>query len=238
MLLSIGEWWSGLYGVGGAGSYLQVLYVVAITVSLIMLLQLILALFGIGHGADADFDLGGGADAGGDFDGGGGDIGAGIRIFTVQGIVSFFVMYSWSAIGMLSSGMPAWLASIIGVILGAVMMLVMAKMMQLMMKLQSSGNIELEGAVGTLAQVYIPIPPDESGIGKVTMTYQSRFIECNAITRGAELLKTDAFVRVAEVRGTTLVVVKADPSEINEAKTEDNGDNGVRPKKKRKWRFF
>ncbi|MDR1093442.1 MAG: hypothetical protein LBL66_04765 [Clostridiales bacterium] len=218
------EWWNTL------GGYRQVLYVVAALSSLILLIQLILALFGFARGADADvggdisgdgFDAGGGHDVGGgDIDTpdvgpdvhaghGHGDAGAGLRIFTVQGLISFFVMFSWSCIAFISVGMPEGLATIIAFVLGAAALLLMAKLMQLMLKLQDSGNIDLAGAAGLIGQVYIPIPSHENGIGKVMLTLQSRFIECDAITRGDALLKTDTFVKVVEVRGTTLIVEKS-----------------------------
>ena len=221
------HWWMNVL----KNDYVRVLYIVAVLASLILLIQLIMALFGFAHGADADVggghDLGGGHDVGGDVDvdvgGGHGGHGhghhghshgdSGLRVFTVQGIISFFVMYCWSCIAFLSTSMPEWLASILSFILGAAALLLMAKLMQLMLKLQDSGNIELEGAVGMIAQVYIPIPSHENGIGKVMLTIQSRYIECDAITRGDTLLKTDMFVKVVEVRGTTLIVEKSEKPE-------------------------
>jgi hypothetical protein len=227
LLLTLGEWWNGLGGI-----YIQVLYVLAIISSVLLLFQLILALFGFSHGADADIggDIGGdgfdgdaGGDAGGIHDGHGhGDAGAGLRIFTTQGIIGFFIMYCWTTIAMMSGGMPEWLATILGVILGMATLFALAKLMQVMLKLQESGNIELAGAVGAQCQVYIPIPAAESGVGKVTLTLQSRFIECNAVTRGDKLLKTDAFAKVVGIRGTTLIV------EPREEKAE-NADKESRP---------
>ena len=211
--MNFSEWWIDL------GTYRQVLYVVAAIASLILVFQLVMALFGFAKGADADFGADGDFGGGGDIDGpdidhsGGGDAGAGLRVFTVQGIISFFVMYSWSCIAFISVNMPDWLASIVSFVLGTGALLLMAKLMQLMLKLQDSGNIDFRGAVGIIGQVYIPIPSNENGIGKVMLTLQNRFIECDAITRGDAFLKTDTFVKVLEVRGTTLIVEKSAPPE-------------------------
>jgi len=165
-----------------------------------------------GDAGGADFD--GGADLGGHDTGGGGHghdashAGAGIRLFTVQTIVSFLVTFGWSGVAFGSSGMPWWLAFILAFIIGTATLFGMAKLMQLMMKLQSSGNIDLENAVGLTGEVYIPVPANEGGMGKVSITIQGRYAEYNAVTKGPELLKTGIFVKVAEVRGNTLVVEK------------------------------
>lgn len=220
MLLSIGTWWEAL------STFVKIFYVLAITSSLVLLVQLIIALFGFGHdaGADVGTDVGGDADVGGgaDFDGdadlaghdaGGGHdashAGAGLRLFTVQTIVSFLVTFGWSGVAFGSSGMPEWLGFILAFIIGTATLFGMAKLMQAMMKLQSSGNIDIENAVGLTGEVYIPVPASEGGMGKVNITIQGRYGEYNAITKGPELLKTGLFVKVAEVRGNTLIVEKA-----------------------------
>ena len=228
LLLSLGGWWTELL------PFVKVFYIIAISSSLLLLIQLIIAMFGfggdsdVGHdvGADVDTDVGGadfdsGADLGG-HDMGGHDLGghdaghghdaahtgAGIRLFTVQTIVSFLVTFGWSGVAFGSSEMPWWLAFILAFVIGAVTLFGMAKLMQVMMKLQSSGNIDLTNAVGLSGEVYIPVPANEGGMGKVNITVQGRYGEYNAVTKGPELLKTGMFVKVVEVRGNTLVVEK------------------------------
>lgn len=226
-MLSLGTWWAAL------SVFVKVFYAIAIAASLILLIQLIIAMFGFGHDAGAgggDADVGGDADisGGAETDLGGHDMGdagghdvshgaAGLRLFSVQTIVGFLVTFGWSGVAFGGTGMPDWLAFILAFIIGTATLFGMAKLMQAMMKLQSSGNIDLKNAVGLSGEVYIPVPANEGGMGKVNITIQERLGEYNAITTG-ELLKTGAFVKVVEVRGTTLVVEKDVPVKKEEAK--------------------
>ena len=226
-LLSFNTWWADL------SSFVKVFYIIAVSSSLILLVQLIFAMFGFGDHGDAGGDAGdvGGHDIGHDVGHdvghdighdvghdvghdtghghhGHGDGAGGLRLFTVQTIISFLVTFGWSGVAFGSSGMPWWLAFILAFIIGTATLFGMAKLMQAMMKLQSSGNIDVENAVGLIGEVYIPVPANEGGIGKVSVTVQERLGEYNAITKGAELLKTGVFVKVVAVVGTTLVVEK------------------------------
>ncbi len=246
LLLSLTSWW------GDLNNFTKVFYIIAIAASLILLIQLIIAMFGFGHDADvggADADMGGDVGAGGaDYDAGtdlgGHDIahdagghdvshgGAGLRLFSVQTIVSFLVTFGWSGVAFGSTAMPQWLAFIIAFLIGTVTLFGMAKLMQAMMKLQSAGNIDLKNAVGLSGEVYIPVPANQGGMGKVNITIQGRLGEYNAVTLGEELLKTGVFVKVAEVRGNTLVVVKDDGARLPQTETAD-AQIEVKPKKRK-----
>ena len=229
-MLTFNDWWGALI------PFVKVFYIIAVSSSLILLVQLIFAMFGFGDHGDAGGDVGGDADAGIDVDGDGipdgidadgdgipdgghhghghADGAGGLRLFTVQTIISFLVTFGWSGVAFGSSGMPWLLAFFLSLIIGTATLFGMAKLMQAMMKLHSSGNIDIENAVGLIGEVYIPVPANEGGIGKVSVTVQGRLGEYNAITKGAELLKTGVFVKVTAVVGTTLIVEKELKTEI------------------------
>ena len=205
-ILTFGDWWKGL------GSFVQVFFIIAASSSLILLIQLIIAMFGFGEhdvGDTAD-EIGGDADGGTDGSAGDPSHGvAGMRLFTVQTIISFLVTFGWSGVLFGSwKGIPEWLAFILALLIGTVTLFGMAKLMQIMMKLQQSGNIDVRNAVGLMGEVYIPVPASEGGMGKVNITVQGRLGEYNAVTKGAELLKTGTQVKVIDVRDGTLIVEK------------------------------
>lgn len=214
------EWWDGL------SSLLKVLYCIAFPASLLLLLQVILSLFGLGHG-DGDFnvsdtsglDLDAGApgtsDAGAlngfpDPTDASGDIGGdpSMRLFTFQGIVAFFTLFSWTSIVCLQSQVPAALSMVIGFLVGAVALFGVAKFYQWATRLQSNGTISLRNALGQTGVVYIRIPKKGEGQGKITMTVQERFSELDAITYGDEDLKPSTVVRVVDLVNDLLVVEK------------------------------
>lgn len=129
-----------------------------------------------------------------------------LRLFTVQGIVAFFAVSGWVAIAAVSGGMPAAGAIPVGIVAGFFAMYGIAKLVQISKKLTENGTIDFRNAIGETATVYIPVPPEGQGEGKVTLTFQGRFMECNAVSNGRELLKTGTPVRVTDLNGETLVV--------------------------------
>lgn len=206
------DWWNGL-------SLLQQSFgVVAIPATVILLLQTILLLFGLGNGQDADGDIG--ADAGGDVDAGGeideadpAEHAAGLRIFTVRGMVAFFAIGGWLGIALGDTSLPMPVVSLIAFLGGTAALLLTAWLIKWSLSLQDQGNLNLQWAVGKTAQVYIPIPAEGKSSGKVTMTLQERYVELSAVTTAERALHTDEMVKVTGVVNQSVLVVRP----LNEA---------------------
>ncbi len=194
------EWWNSLE------ISRQIFALIALPSTLILLLQTLLMLIGIGDGADdADLDLDGAAD--GDV-----EIDAGLAIFSVRGILSMLTIMGWVGFALLATDLPEWVSVLIALVSGVLTLIGMAYLMRAVMRLQSSGNINIENCIGKVAQVYIPIPPLSTGAGKVNLTVQESYREFSAITTSAETLKTGAFVRVVAVsEGGVLLVEPVAP---------------------------
>ena len=129
-----------------------------------------------------------------------------LRLFTIQGIVAFFAVSGWVSIAAISGGMPPFLGLPLGIIAGFFAMYGIAKLIQLSRKLVENGTVDFRNAIGEAATVYIPIPPNGEGEGKVTLTLQGRFMECDAVSFGRETLTTGTQVRVTDLNGEALVV--------------------------------
>lgn len=209
-------WWNGLDNV------LKLLYCIAIPATLILLLQTVMALaggFDSGEGvnfsdtsgldlqADAGLNLQWDADLPDHYtDGSNPGDGSTLRLLTLQGIVAFLTVFSWSSIAAISTGASAGSSIVLGLILGVVAMFALAKLMQASRKLVENGTVELKNAIGESAKVYLPIPPDGQGEGKVMVQVQGRLMECEAISFSEKGLATGSIVRVVDLRNDLLVV--------------------------------
>lgn len=87
-------------------------------------------------------------------------------------------------------------------------MFVVGFLMRGLSKLSSSGTIQIANAVGKTGSVYLRIPGDGSGAGKVTLELQGRSVELPARTTGSEI-PTGARVRVVAVDGDDTIEVIA-----------------------------
>ena len=130
------------------------------------------------------------------------------RLFSLRGVLSFLVVFGWVGIAMDSAGSIAPVVVIlVSFVTGVAALYLTAWMLYRIQKLQSSGNIALQDAVGHVAEVYIPIPAAQQGTGKVNLLLQERWLECDAMTESPHALPTGAPVRVTNVqRGSILVV--------------------------------
>jgi hypothetical protein len=78
-------------------------------------------------------------------------------------------------------------------------------------KLQHSGNEDIRNALGRPASVYVPIPGNRAGLGKVTFRMQDRLVEYQAVTEDEDRLATgEKVVVVAIVNSDTVRVSRAE----------------------------
>lgn len=211
------DWWNGL-------SLLeQVFYYCAIPATLILVIQTILSIFGIGHSeGDVDFDGSIDVDMDSDVDVMGGsaaestsidaiESAASLKFFSVRGIVAFFSLFGWVGVVLAEEGLNTILIFFIATISGLIGMFVIAMMFYLISKMQRNGNISIKNAIGHTGQVYLTIPAKQSGKGKIQITIQERYTEVEAMTNSQKSLSTGTMVRVVDVIDiNTLLVEKQD----------------------------
>ena len=194
------EWWNNMDLVG------QVFALIAIPSTLVLVVQTILLLCGIG-GDDIDAD-------GVDITGNGigdtpGDGGAdGMVLFSLRGIMAMAAVGGWSGLVMYEAGINITVTILLATAFGFMALVGIAYLMKLAMKLQQSGNLDLGYAIGKVGTVYIPIPAEMKGSGKVNLTMQERFIEIDAVTNADRRLATGESVRVVATNETGMVVVE------------------------------
>ena len=124
------DWWNNLQLVE------QVLYCIAVPASLILIIQTIMMLFGLGEGGEGinpsdtsgldmpDFDgsFDGDFSMDTDIDLSNHDISnpsdiADFRLLSVQSVIAFLCIFGWSGITAISNGMPEWAALVLAAVL-------------------------------------------------------------------------------------------------------------------------
>jgi len=129
-------------------------------------------------------------------------------LFSLRGIMGMAAVGGWSGLVLYETGIPLGLAVVLAVIFGFLALVGIAWMMKLSLKLQSSGNLDLGYAIGKVGTVYIPIPADMKGTGKINITLQERLVEVNAMTPADRKIATGESVRVISTDETGILVVE------------------------------
>ena len=207
--MSLFEWWDSL------GLVSQIFYCIAVPSTLVLVIQTVLLFMGFDDGADSEFDVDA-PDA--DFDDGIlGDDGMtdisdvsgleSLHIFTVRGIIAFLVVFGWVGYGMEISGVKLWITILVSTVCGFMMMTVLAFFVRTVMKLKNDGNLDNRNALGVSGKVYLTVPANRKGEGKVNVMLQGSFVERDAVTDENEDIPTGCEVVVTGVSGQTTLVV-------------------------------
>ncbi len=189
-MLTINNWWHNLEGLE------QVFWAIAIIFSILFLIQFILSIIGLG--VDSDLDVSGHldtdvhADVHADY-----SVDPSFTLFSVRSVIAFFTFFGWVGVIALSNGLGTFIALLLAVASGLIAMVFVAVILYQLIKLSEEGTVNIDEALGKYAEVYIPIPEKRTGTGKVTVEFEHRSMELDAITDGQKL-----------ATGTTVYILK------------------------------
>lgn len=210
------DWWNSM------STASQIFACIAIPATLVLLIQTIVMFLGIGDDSDGigDGDMDGISDAA-DIDTADGIFGEelpheapdvsgfdGLRIFTIRGIVAFFVVFGWVGVVMDSADAPLWATVPVAVLSGLAIMILLAVLFKAILRLRNDGNTDNRNAIGTAGKVQLTIPPSRTGEGKVHLMLQGSYVERNAVTDEETSIPTGSEVIVVGISGQTNLIVK------------------------------
>lgn len=193
----IASWWAGLSLV------MKILWGVTLTASLIFIVQSILTFVG----ADADTDFSTDVDVsvdGSDLS----NIDGGSNLYTFRNFVNFFLGFGWTAVLLNDSIKSRGLLLLLAVLVGIGFVAMVMYLFKWLYSMQQTGNINVyKTAVGCTGTVYLTIPAERSGEGKVQITIQGAVREYNALTEG-DALPTGTPIKVVEVINPSTLLVE------------------------------
>ena len=177
-------------------------FYIAIGSSVFFILQSIFTFLGIGDNFELDSDFDAEIDAGIDF---GDGISLTMHLFTIRGIISFFMVFGWSGFLLTNAEMNSVVVFLISLGTGSIMLLLIALVYYFFERISSEGNLDLARAVGKHGSVYIPIPKRGSGIGKVQIVIDESLRTLDALSTSSAI-KTGTQVKVVGVNNDMLEV--------------------------------
>lgn len=193
-------WWTSL------STAMQVLWAITLSASLIFVIQTVMTFLGLGD-HDADFDL--------DTSDGSFDADPSMNLLTFRNLVNFCLGFGWTAVLMHEKIQSNALLIIVSVIVGILLVTVVMWIFKWLSGMQQTGNIDVhKSAVGCEGKVYLTIPGERKGKGKVQITINNAVREYDAVTDG-ETIPTGKAIKVTEViNDYTLLVEELTPTII------------------------
>lgn len=192
----LGEWWSSLNGIE------QVFWGISIVFSVLFVIQFVLSLVGLDFDGDIDTDLSADVDTAGDY-----SLDTDFTLLSVRGIIAFFTFFGWTGVLVLNAGGGTLMALGLASLAGVAAMFIVGYMIYLFSKLTQEGNADLRDALFNVGEVYLTIPAQKNGYGKIHVKVQGALKEMDAITEG-KTLPTGAAVKIIEILDDNLLLVE------------------------------
>lgn len=187
-------WWHSM------DAFSQALWGLAIFASVIFIGQSIMTFAGMDSNSDFDANFDGDMTTDGIES-------TPFQLFTFRNLINFLLGFSWSAIAFRKSVENTTILILIGVIVGVLLVSAVMYIFKWLSGMQQSGTITMEDTVGCKGSVYLKIPANRSGDGKVQISVRGAVREYNAQTDG-DMLQNQTAVRVSKVLNEHTVLVE------------------------------
>lgn len=171
---------------------------VALISSVIFAIQSIMTFVG-GHDAD-----GINADFSGRFD----HVDAPFQFFSFRNLINFMLGFGWTGVVFYNTIGNRFLLIALATLIGCLFVYLFFLMIQQIMKLSEDNTFNIENLVNASGQVYIPIPENMNGKGKVQISVKGAHHELDAMTEGGDRLASGTSVIVEKIKDKILIVKK------------------------------
>ncbi len=181
---------------------LKVYWTITLIASLIFVIQTIMTFLGVdsSDGLNADFD--GDMHHEGPF-----------QLFSFRNLINFFLGYGWAAVCFYNVISSTLVLNIVSVAVGLLFVGIFFFLMLQITKLAADKTFKIADTIGKTADVYLVIPAERKGRGKIQVSVGGAYHEIDAMTEG-ERIPTGAKVHVDSVIDNQTVMVSNIPSSI------------------------
>ncbi|MFN5476288.1 MAG: hypothetical protein ACK57D_11735 [Sphingobacteriales bacterium] len=181
----------------GLEPMLKSFWYIAVPVSIVFLLQTILSFTGAdaSDGVEPDFN--------GDL----GEADAPFQLFSFRNLVNFLLGFSWTGIAFYPLVSNKIMLFLLALIVGLAFVAVFFLIIKQIRKLGEDNSFRISETLHKTAEVYLKIPGEKSGKGKVQISVRGSVHELDAVTSGAEI-PTGAVVKIVSIDTSGLLIVE------------------------------
>jgi hypothetical protein len=178
---------------------MQIFWGCALISTVIMVIQFILSLCGMGDvDMDVDMSAGDGLDAA-----------TGMDLFSIKNVIIFFVGFGWAGISFREIIPQDGLLILAALACGCFFVASFIMIFKQLMKFEGNGAVNMSEAVGKKAEVYLRIPAKRNGKGKVQVSLNGVAREYDAVTNDDEMIPSGKIVDIIGSTGGGALLVTA-----------------------------
>lgn len=174
---------------------LKAFWYIALPVSLFFSLQTIMTFVGLSDGeTDVDSDTG--------------DVEMPFEIFTLRNLINFLLGFSWTGISFYNTIENKTILIVVALIVGLLFVAIFFMLIKQILKLSENNSFKIESTLNQTAQVYLTIPAEKSGRGKILISIKGAYHELDAMTLTSEKILSNTSVKVVAIENNVLIVEK------------------------------
>lgn len=138
-----------------------------------------------------------------------------VEFISVQTVVAFLAFFGLAGLASQQAGISMAGSIVIALGAGAFSMVLLTRVFRLYRTLERDGTVRIQRALEKTGRVYLRIPANRSGTGKITLKLQGRLVELKARSAGP-LLPTGSEIVVTKILddATVEVISAADVSDV------------------------
>lgn len=177
---------------------LRAFWYIALASTSVFVIQTILTFMGSNsmEGVEADFDGNLDSDS------------APFQMFSFRNLINFMLGFGWTGVAFYSLISNKILLIILACAVGVAFILMFFFLIKQILKLTEDNTFNIEKLIGKIGTVYLNIPPEKTGVGKVQVSLNGSVHELLAFTEASQMIKTNEAVKIVAVQDEILIVEK------------------------------
>lgn len=176
---------------------LKTFWFIAIPSSLIFLIQTALTFIGgdSSDGLEADFD--------GDLTG----KDTPFQLFSLRNLINFLLGFSWTGISFYSTISSKSILIILSLLIGILFVYLFFIIIRQVQKLAEDNSFKISNALNKTAEVYLTIPENKKGKGKIMISVNGAIHELEAMTEHQKI-EPGSVVKVVKIENNNILIVE------------------------------
>jgi membrane protein implicated in regulation of membrane protease activity len=176
---------------------LKSFWFIAIPASLIFIIQTIMTFVGTdaadGLAADFDGDLSGSE--------------APFQLFSLRNLVNFLLGFSWMGISFYSTVTNKPLLVVLSLVVGILFVYLFFIIIKQLQKLAEDNSFKIANTLNKTAEVYLTIPENKKGKGKIMVSVNGAFHELDAMTE-KDKIQSGSVVKIVKIETNNILIVE------------------------------
>lgn len=175
---------------------LRAFWFVALPTSLIFIIQTIMTFLGAdaSDGIEPDFDSLHGTDAP-------------FQLFSLRNLINFLLGFSWTGISFYTTVSNPIVLVAIAVAVGSLFVYLFFLIIRQIQKLAEDNSFKISNTLNKTADVYLTIPENKNGKGKIMISVNGAFHELEAMTESGRI-ESGAVVKVVRIENNNILIVE------------------------------